>query len=41
MRPLERHYAVRFALDTFGRAHSGLAIRDVARDAGLSQRRFI
>jgi AraC-like DNA-binding protein len=40
-RPLERHYAVRFALDTFGRADSGLAIRDIARDAGLSQRRFI
>jgi AraC-like DNA-binding protein len=40
-RPLERHYAVRFALDIFGRADSGLAIRDVARDAGLSQRRFI
>ena len=40
-RPLERHYAVRFALDTFGRADAGLAIRDVARDAGLSQRRFI
>lgn len=40
-RPLERHYAVRFALDIFGRADSGLPIRDVARDAGLSQRRFI
>ena len=40
-RPLERHNAVRFALDTFSRANSGLAIRDVARDAGLSQRRFI
>ena len=40
-RPLERHYAVRFALDTFRRADSGLAVRDVARDAGLSQRRFI
>jgi AraC-like DNA-binding protein len=40
-RPLERHYAVRFALDAFDRADSGLAIRDVARDAGLSQRRFI
>jgi AraC-like DNA-binding protein len=40
-RPLERHYAVRFALDTLGRADSGLAIRDVARNAGLSQRRFI
>ena len=40
-RPLQRHYAVRFALDTFGRADSGPAIRDVARDVGLSQRRFI
>jgi AraC-like DNA-binding protein len=40
-RPLERHYAVRFALNTFGRADSGLAVRDVAREAGLSQRRFI
>ena len=40
-RPLERHYAVRFALHTFDRGDSGLAIRDVARDAGLSQRRFI
>jgi AraC-like DNA-binding protein len=40
-RPLERHNAVRFALDTFGRTESGLVIRDVARDAGLSQRRFI
>ncbi|HEX9200905.1 MAG TPA: AraC family transcriptional regulator [Acidobacteriaceae bacterium] len=40
-RPLERHYAVRFALDTFGRPDSALTIRDVARDAGLSQRRFI
>jgi AraC-like DNA-binding protein len=40
-RPLERHRAVRFALESFGRADSGLAIRDVARDAGLSQRRFI
>jgi AraC-like DNA-binding protein len=32
--------AVRFALDAFGRTDSGLGIRDVARDAGLSQRRF-
>jgi AraC-like DNA-binding protein len=40
-RPLERHYAVRFALDTFGRVDSRFAIRDIARDAGLSQRRFI
>lgn len=40
-RPLERHHAVRFALDTFGRTDAGLAVRDVARDAGLSQRRFI
>lgn len=41
LRPLDRHYAVEFALDTFDRADTGLAIRDVARDAGLSQRRFI
>lgn len=40
-RPLERHYAVQFALDTFGRADAGMAIRDVAREGGLSQRRFI
>ena len=40
-RPLERHYAVRFALESFGRADSGRSVRDVARDAGLSQRRFI
>ncbi len=40
-RPLEPHHAVRFALDTFGHADSGLAVRDVARGAGLSQRRFI
>ena len=40
-RPLERHYAVRFALDTFGRADPVRAVRDVAREAGLSQRRFI
>jgi AraC-like DNA-binding protein len=40
-RPLERHHAVRFALDTFARSNSGLPVRDVARDAGLSQRRFI
>jgi AraC-like DNA-binding protein len=40
-RPLESHYAVRFALDTFRRASFGFAIRDVAREAGLSQRRFI
>jgi hypothetical protein len=29
-RPLERHYAVRFALETFGRADSRVAIRDIA-----------
>ena len=40
-RPVDHHYAVEFALDVFGRANPGLAIRDVARDAGLSQRRFI
>jgi AraC-like DNA-binding protein len=39
-RPLEHHYAVRLALNTFGRTDSSLAVRDVARDAGLSQRRF-
>lgn len=39
-RPLERHYAVQFALDAFGRTDSILSVRDVARDAGLSQRRF-
>ena len=39
-RPLESHYAVRFALDAFRHADSSLTIRDVARDAGLSQRRF-
>jgi AraC-like DNA-binding protein len=41
LRPLQHHYAVEFALDNFSRANSGLAVRDVARDAGLSQRRFI
>ena len=41
LRPLERHYAVEFALDNFNRAKSGLSVRDVARDDGLSQRRFI
>lgn len=40
-KPLERHYAVRFALDAFGRTDSDLAMREVARKAGLSQRRFI
>jgi AraC-like DNA-binding protein len=39
-RPLEHHYAVRFALSAFGRTDSILSVRDVARDAGLSQRRF-
>jgi AraC-like DNA-binding protein len=40
-RPLARHHAVLFALDTFGRADPDLAVRDVARYAGLSHRRFI
>jgi len=40
-RPLERHHAVQFALDAFGRADPDLAVRDVARETGLSQRRFI
>ena len=39
-RPLEHHYAVQFALSTFGRTDSTLFVRDVARDVGLSQRRF-
>jgi AraC-like DNA-binding protein len=40
-RPLERHDAVRFALDSFGRADPDLTVRHVARAVGLSQRRFI
>jgi AraC-like DNA-binding protein len=40
-RPLGHHSAVEFALGAFARAESGLTIRDVAQEAGLSQRRFI
>jgi AraC-like DNA-binding protein len=40
-RPLEHHYAVQFALDSFRRADPDLAVGDVARGAGVSQRRFI
>jgi len=40
-RPLEHHPAVGFALDAFARAESSLTVREVAQQAGLSQRRFI
>lgn len=40
-RPMERHAAVRFALHAFGRPDSKVAVREVAREGGLSQRRFI
>jgi AraC-like DNA-binding protein len=40
-RPLERHYSVRFALESFGRADPDLTVRHVAREVSLSQRRFI
>ncbi len=40
-RPLEHHYAVRFALSVFNRADSESSVRDVAKNVGLSQRRFI
>jgi len=40
-RPWERHYAVRFALAAFARADPITTVRAVAREAGLSQRRFI
>ena len=40
-RPMERHHAVRFALHAFEGAEPGLPVREVAHEAGLSQRRFI
>jgi AraC-like DNA-binding protein len=40
-RPLEHHPAVDFALDAFARAESSLTVREVAQQAGLSQRHFI
>jgi hypothetical protein len=39
-RPLEPHYAVRFTLDTFGRAALGLAVADGGRDAGRAGQFF-
>lgn len=38
--PLEHHYAVSTALDAF-KGNAAAAVRDIARDTGLSQRRFI
>jgi AraC-like DNA-binding protein len=40
-RPLEHHYAVPTALDAFGQTEARATVRDIARDIGLSQRRFI
>jgi AraC-like DNA-binding protein len=40
-RPLEHHYAVRFALGVFLHADSDSTVRNVAKGLGLSQRRFI
>jgi AraC-like DNA-binding protein len=39
-RPMEHHYAVSTALDAFGR-QTDATVRDLARDLGLSDRRFI
>jgi AraC-like DNA-binding protein len=39
-RPLEHHYAVLTALDSFGRQTNAM-VRDIAKDVGLSERRFI
>jgi AraC-like DNA-binding protein len=38
---MERHPSVQFALNVFARPEPGASIREVARGAGLSQRRFI
>jgi AraC-like DNA-binding protein len=40
-RPLERHPAVSFALHVWERSESSLSVGDVAREAGVSHRRFI
>jgi AraC-like DNA-binding protein len=40
-RSATRHPAVPIALDAFGRAGTGTSVREVARDIGLCQRRFI
>lgn len=39
--PLQRHYAVRLALNGFARSDSALTVGDMARGAGFSHRRFI
>jgi AraC-like DNA-binding protein len=39
-RPMEHHYAVSTALEAFGR-NPNQAVRDIAKEVGLSQRRFI
>lgn len=39
--PPDRHAAVPIALDAFGLARPGVRVRDVVRQVGLSQRRFI
>jgi AraC-like DNA-binding protein len=39
--PLQRHYAVRLALNRFAQSASVLTIGDMARTAGFSHRRFI
>lgn len=41
VRPTESHYAVRFALGIFTHSDSSMQIREIAKQAGLSQRRFI
>jgi AraC-like DNA-binding protein len=40
-RPRDHHYAVSMALDAFGSAEGHVRVRDLARNIGLSQRRFI
>jgi methylphosphotriester-DNA--protein-cysteine methyltransferase len=40
-RSVTRHPAVPIALDAFGPAGTGALVRDIARDIGLCQRRFI
>ena len=40
-RPMEHHFAVRFALSCFMRADSEQTIREAAQRVGLSHRRFI
>ena len=40
-RPMERHYAVRAALEEFARPAKGARVRELAKKIGLSQRRLI